>query len=68
MPLRRAWRSSKLGRITFTGSRANRVEQARVYAGRAESLVEKTRNLLTLEADQAYLRWDESTRKLAKYD
>jgi outer membrane protein TolC len=54
--------------VTFTGSRADRVEQARVYAGRAESMVEKTHNLLTLEADQAYLRWDESTKKLAKYE
>src|SRR5262249_6381391 len=53
---------------TFNGSRADRVEQARIYSGRAGALVDKTRNLLVLEAEQAYLKYVEASAKMAKYD
>ena len=50
----------------LVGSRADRVEQARTLSARAESVVEKTRGLLTLEADDAYTRWLETSRRLPK--
>jgi outer membrane protein TolC len=34
------------------------------YAQRADSVVEKTRGLITLEAEDAYLSWRESTDKV----
>ncbi len=55
--------------VTLTGSRKSRQEQAGAYHERAEALTEKTRNLIGLEAADAYLRWkqfDESAPKLAK--
>jgi outer membrane protein TolC len=51
---------------TLVGKRSDRVEQARAYSARADSVVEKTRGLLTLEADDAYNRWLETSRKLPK--
>jgi outer membrane protein TolC len=50
----------------LVGKRADRVEQARALSARADSVVEKTRGLLTLEADDAYNRWLEGSRKLPK--
>jgi outer membrane protein TolC len=50
----------------LVGKRADRVEQARTLSARAESVVEKTRGLLTLEADDAYTRWLETSRRLPK--
>jgi hypothetical protein len=55
--------------VTLTGSRHSRQEQAGVYHDRAEAVSEKTRNLIGLEAADAYLRWkqfDESAPKLDK--
>jgi hypothetical protein len=55
--------------VTLTGSRHSRQEQAGAYHERAEALSEKTRNLIGLEAADAYLRWkqfDESAPKLEK--
>lgn len=46
------------------GSRESRQEQLRGYAVRADSVVEKTRILITLEAEDAYQNWLESTRKV----
>jgi outer membrane protein TolC len=54
--------------VTLNGSRADRVEVARLYTARAGAVVDKTRNLLALEAEQAYLRWAEATGKLGKYE
>src|SRR5262249_21989807 len=53
---------------TFNGSRADRVEQARIYSDRADAVADKTRNLLALEAEQAYLKDVEAAAKVAKYD
>jgi outer membrane protein TolC len=50
----------------LVGKRADRVEQARALSARADSVVEKTRGLVTLEADDAYNRWLETSRRLPK--
>jgi outer membrane protein TolC len=50
----------------LVGKRADRVEQARALSARADSVVEKTRGLLTLEAEDAYGRWLETGRRLPK--
>lgn len=48
----------------LAGSKGDRVEQARAYSARAEAVVAKTRGLIALEAEQAYLRWLEANRKV----
>jgi outer membrane protein TolC len=50
----------------MVGKRADRVEQARALSARADSVVEKTRGLLALEAEDAYNRWLETSRRLPK--
>src|SRR5262249_4235269 len=45
--------------VTLNGPRSRRVEQAEAYAGRAGAVAEKTRNLIALEAEDAYLRYAE---------
>jgi tetratricopeptide (TPR) repeat protein len=55
--------------VTLTGSRHSRQEQAQAYHERSEAVAEKTRNLIGLEAADAYLRWkqfDEAAPKLEK--
>jgi outer membrane protein TolC len=41
------------------GGRAGRVEQAEAYHARTEAVVAKARNLIALQAEDAYLRWQE---------
>jgi outer membrane protein TolC len=53
---------------TINGHRRDRVEQARFYHERAEAVVAKTHNLITLEAEQAYLRWLEASKKLTPFE
>jgi outer membrane protein TolC len=53
---------------TLVGSRCDRVAQARAYNARAEAVANKTRNLIVLEAEQAYLRWEEASRKLPHHE
>jgi outer membrane protein TolC len=50
----------------LVGKRADRVEQARLLSARAGSVVDKTRGLLTLEADDAFHRWQENARRLPR--
>jgi outer membrane protein TolC len=50
----------------LVGKRADRVEQARALSARADSVVEKTRGLVALEADDGYNRWLEHSRRLPK--
>jgi outer membrane protein TolC len=52
----------------FTGSRDDRAEMARIYTGRAGAVADKTRGLILLEAEQAYLRWSQASRQLAQLD
>ncbi len=53
--------------ITINGKRADRVEQAKIYNGRAYSVLEKTQNLIRLETEQAFYRWKEASAKAAKF-
>ncbi len=53
---------------TINGLRGDRVEQARAYHDRAEAVAAKTHNLIALEAEQAYLRWLEASKKLTPYE
>ena len=51
------------------GSRHERQDQAEAYHARGEAVAEKTRNLIALEAEDAYLRWaqyDTEAKKLAE--
>ena len=52
----------------LVGSRSARLEQARAYHARADSVVDKTRNLITLEAQDAFLRWEEDAVKLPPFE
>jgi outer membrane protein TolC len=53
--------------IMLPGCRQDRVEQARIYSARSASVADKTRNLITLEAEQTYYRWLEAYQKVPKY-
>jgi outer membrane protein TolC len=46
------------------GNRQARVEQVQDYAARAEAVVVKTRNLITLEAENAFDMWQEAERQV----
>jgi hypothetical protein len=47
----------------LAGSRAERVRHARSLHTRAQAVVEVTRNLIALEAEDAYLRWEETSQQ-----
>jgi outer membrane protein TolC len=53
--------------VTINGSKRDRVSIAEAYAGRAETVVARTKLLIGLETDQAFLRWVEASKKLAHY-
>ncbi len=53
--------------VTINGGRKDRVGIAEAYAGRAATVVERTKLLIGLETDQAFLRWAEADRKLKHY-
>jgi outer membrane protein TolC len=44
----------------LVGSRSERVKRAQSLSARAQAEVEVTRNLITLEAEDAFLRWEEA--------
>jgi outer membrane protein TolC len=50
----------------LVGHRSARMEQARALSERANSVVAKTQNAITLEAEDAYHRYMEALRKLPK--
>ncbi|MBY0232749.1 MAG: TolC family protein, partial [Gemmataceae bacterium] len=50
---------------TINGKRRDRVAVAEAYAGRASDLLERTRLLIRLETEQAFLRWVEATKRVA---
>src|SRR5262249_9198202 len=45
----------------LAGSRSERVQHAQSYHERALAMVAATRNLVSLEAEDAFLRWEEAT-------
>jgi outer membrane protein TolC len=51
---------------TLAGHRADRVERARDFSARALAVVDKTRNLITLEAEDGYLKWLEASWKVTQ--
>jgi outer membrane protein TolC len=46
------------------GNRDARVDQVRAYSARADAVVDKTRKLITLEAEDAYENWLEAERQV----
>jgi outer membrane protein TolC len=53
--------------VNLVGEKSARVEEAEALHARAEAVVEKTRNLVKLDAEDAYLRWQEWSRKAARF-
>jgi outer membrane protein TolC len=49
---------------SLAGSKSARMERARALSARADAVVEKTRNLIALEAEDAYIKWEESNNKM----
>jgi outer membrane protein TolC len=52
----------------LVGCKADRIQQAHDYAARAEAVAAKTRNLVVLEAENAYRRWREKSTEAKKLD
>jgi len=48
----------------LVGPRSNRVARAEALSMRAEAVYEKTRDLVTLEAENGFYRWEESSQKV----
>ena len=49
--------------VMLVGPRCDRMETARSYNSRAVAVEVKTRNLIALSAEDAFLRWEEASRK-----
>lgn len=52
--------------VSFAGKRCCRVERAKDFVGRATAVADKTRNLITLEAEDAYFKWLEFGQKVTQ--
>src|SRR5207248_159267 len=52
----------------LVGHREARVAQAHAFHERAQAVLAKTRNLITLEAEDSWLRWRENSRQAEQYD
>ncbi|HKI31842.1 MAG TPA: TolC family protein [Gemmataceae bacterium] len=50
--------------VNFAGKRADRVEQAHALSARANAVLDKTRGLVVLEADNAFHMWQETATRL----
>jgi outer membrane protein TolC len=51
---------------TLVGSRSARMERARDLQARAAAVTDKTRNLIALEAEDAFLRYEQAAQKMPK--
>jgi hypothetical protein len=51
--------------VNLVGKKRDRVQRASEFLARARAVVDKTRNLIILESKDAYLRWQQETRKIA---
>ncbi|MBX7104009.1 MAG: hypothetical protein K1X57_08000 [Gemmataceae bacterium] len=49
----------------LAGPRSARIEQANAFSARADAVVAKTRELLTLEAEDGICKWEEASKKVA---
>lgn len=52
----------------MVGSKAARREQAEALQSRAVAVADKTRHLVTLEAEDAYYKWQEASRQAVEYE
>jgi outer membrane protein TolC len=52
----------------LSGCRGARVEQAKDLSGRAVAAADKARNLVTLDAEEAYFKWLQASRQVAEYE
>jgi outer membrane protein TolC len=50
----------------FVGSRTNRMQRASELSSRAQAAADKARNLVALDAEDAWLRWEEATSNITK--
>jgi outer membrane protein TolC len=50
--------------VLLAGPRSYRMDRARDLSARAAAVVEKTRNLVALDAEDAYFKWEEAARKV----
>jgi outer membrane protein TolC len=50
--------------VNLVGSRKARVARARAFSARADAVADKTRNLVALEAEDAYLKWQETAERI----
>jgi outer membrane protein TolC len=50
--------------VSVAGNRQSRVEQVQAYSARADAVVDKTRKLITLEAENEYEIWLEAERQV----
>src|SRR5262249_16703697 len=50
----------------LVGKRRDRQDRAEDFSERASAIVEKTRGLITLEAEDAFLKWQQNTNSAAK--
>lgn len=50
----------------LAGSRSERVQRAQSLSNRAQAIVEVARSLVTLEAEEAFLKWQEASRQVPK--
>lgn len=53
--------------VTINGYKHHRVAQAEALTSRAGTLLERTQKLITLETEQAYLRWVDGVTRLKSY-
>jgi outer membrane protein TolC len=52
--------------VLLVGSCFDRAKRAQAYSARAQAVTETTVNLIALEAEDAFLRWEEAARQIAK--
>jgi len=50
--------------VLLAGRRSYRMDRARDFSARAAAVVNKTHNLVALDAEDAYLKWLEASRKI----
>lgn len=50
--------------VSLAGPRASRVEHAQDLNTRAAAVVDKTRNLIALEAEAMYFKWEDASRRV----
>jgi outer membrane protein TolC len=50
----------------LVGKKKDRVARAEDFVARAQAVVDKTRNLITLEAQDAFLRWQQEKTKIGR--